>query len=876
MLHCRLADGRALEIRRSFGRDENRIEIRTSTGEDITRQYDQQRNGEVLFARTHFGIPKELYESVGIIRENMASEIHSRETIRDRIANLAHSGDEELSIRRSMSRLEEVLDSVGSERAPTKPFRQAMNLVRDLQSEQKALEERRVQFQEWLEERNRLAVEVRQLDSEHSRIRIALRQARRRDMVSKIESMEEMEGNISRLNGEIESLGAREDFPVESLDDLNRLVGARDSVARRLKEVRAEKETALSRLAQAESERGGLVDYAPLSESVESEKVTEWFVSYLSLSLQKDGLKKTSDRLKSDAADLEKRLGKLCPALADPESDWQSFAREAAEDEQSASRKCSVLAEQATQEKSKMALAVRTTFNRRFFAVVLLLAASVPFGLRFWAGFGSLPEWFDYAFGALCLALSVLMWVVAAKSAGEGLGAQAKIRDLELEQEKIRAEGEVKRKQLDGVIETSGRRDLDDFLAAAKKSEQDRRKLEDISSRLEETELQIQNHQRQSEETFRLLKESLAKAGLSCSPGNLKYQVDLLRTNLRRFRELDENYRRCRQEVDSLRTKETSLDGEHVEKCESIQILLAQAGVETPEEFRGECRKRQKSIELLEKRESRSREFKRLAEGRTLEQWKEALQEIESQKEGPVSEEVSIEEDRKTDTGSDMPRLPYLPTITELEEKERDVASRLSDARQGHARSVERVHGAFQNYRLLSEIDEDLSLAETQFRELERNRAALNIALETIEKLSRQQQEVLAPQLNAAVVQRFIRLSGRRYEEVKIDPDFQVWVRESDTGELRSADQLSRGTQDQLYFAIRFGILDLVSDGDESCPCLLDEPFAAYDKPRLLEAFKILSEESARRQLILFTCREDLLDIARQQEANIIRLNPEE
>ena len=187
MLQCRLADGRDLEIRRTFGRDENRIEIRTSTGEDITLQYEQQKNGEVLFARRHFGLPKELYESVGIIRENMASEIHNRETIRDRIANLAHSGDEQLSIRKSMARLEEMLESVGSERAPTKPFKQAMDLVRDLQSERKSLEERRVQFQEWLEERNRLAAEVRQLKSEHSRIRFSLQHARRRDMASKIE-----------------------------------------------------------------------------------------------------------------------------------------------------------------------------------------------------------------------------------------------------------------------------------------------------------------------------------------------------------------------------------------------------------------------------------------------------------------------------------------------------------------------------------------------------------------------------------------------------------------------------------------------------------------------------------------------------------------
>ena len=132
VLHCRTADGRDLEIRRFFGREESRLEIRTSTGEDITRLYGQQRNGEVLFGKHHFGLPKDLYESLGVIRENRAAELGSRATIRDRIANLAHCGHEDLSIRKSLDRLAETLESIGSERAPTKPYKQAIDLVRAL------------------------------------------------------------------------------------------------------------------------------------------------------------------------------------------------------------------------------------------------------------------------------------------------------------------------------------------------------------------------------------------------------------------------------------------------------------------------------------------------------------------------------------------------------------------------------------------------------------------------------------------------------------------------------------------------------------------------------------------------------------------------
>jgi DNA repair exonuclease SbcCD ATPase subunit len=872
MLRCRLADNRDLEIRRSFGKDENRTEIRTSTGEDITKQYEQQRNGEILFAKYHFGITKELFESVGIIRENRASEIRSRETIRDRIANLAHSGDEELSIRQSIAQIEEMLDSVGSERAPTKPYKQAMDLVRDLQEERKAFLERREQFQGWLADRNSLAGEVQRMDSELSRIRISLLKARHRDVAARIESLEDINGDISSLRERIETLGAREDFPTGRLEELNQLVGARDRIEERLEEVRAKKEESLSQLARAESDRRELEAYALLAENAESERITELFVSYMSLSLQKDGLKKTFDHLRNETEVLEKRLGRLCAALRDSKDDWQSFAREAAEDERIASQRCSVLADNALRERTKLADGVRTAFNLRLVAVLLLIIAVSPFVVGYTTGFEALTGWFGYGIAAGSVMFSLWLWLAAGKSANKGREAKQRIHALELEQDEVRKEGAVKRKELDEVIVNSGFQGLGDFLAAAKGSEQDRLRLADLEARLREVELQNHQQQEQSEETYRMLKDGLAKVGLSCSPGNLKFQIDTLRNNLRRFRELDAQYSRCRHETDSLAVEEKRLEEEYGQKFSQIKSLLDQAGVDTPQRFREECSKRKNSIELSEKVASHTREFGRLAEGRTLQQWKEALIEIEKQQKTSPPEENSIGENQTVEPGSDVPYLPYIPSVAELEEKERLLSSRLSDARQEHARAVERVNRAFENFRPLSEIDEDLVVAEKKLEELGRNREALSIALDTIEKLSRQQQEVLAPQLNAAVEQRFLRLCERRYEEVKIDPDFQVWLRETDTGELRSVDHLSRGTQDQLYFAIRFGILDLVSNPDEPSPCLLDEPFAAYDRPRLHEAFNILVEESALRQLILLTCREDLLAIAGQHNVNIIRI----
>jgi len=169
----------------------------------------------------------------------------------------------------------------------------------------------------------------------------------------------------------------------------------------------------------------------------------------------------------------------------------------------------------------------------------------------------------------------------------------------------------------------------------------------------------------------------------------------------------------------------------------------------------------------MEKEASLSREFQRLAGVLSLEQWNDQLQELLHQP-LPEYEMPPIDPDAN-ETVESEPLLPYLPSIQEAQEQEKDLLSQLAEAREEHARAVERVNQAFSNIRPSFEIDEDLALAEREFSGLELNKSALEMALEIIERLSKQEQEVLAPQLNAAVEQRFLRLCGKRYEEVKID-----------------------------------------------------------------------------------------------------------
>jgi uncharacterized protein YhaN len=466
--------------------------------------------------------------------------------------------------------------------------------------------------------------------------------------------------------------------------------------------------------------------------------------------------------------------------------------------------------------------------------------------------------------------LALFSFLRAARVRSRGRDIDRNISDLAAQQRSLRetagrAQAEVRQAMTDAGFAT-----IEEFLQAAKHAAHWRQKLADVQARAAASEQQRDQLISACEEIYEHLKDALASVGLNCSPGTLKAQIDVIRANLRARREAEARCRSLAEQLNAMELQTAALAAESRSLEEEIGSILQQGGVPSPQEFREACRKQLRAAELQQRLDSRFREFQRLSGGLTLQQWRENAARLRA--EAPVSADSPVP---PGDKGPDSePLLPYLPGAEEAEQDVQRVAAALAAAREDHARLHERVQRAFENTRPLPEIEEDLATTEAVLNDLSLNRQALETASETIQTLSRQQQEVLAPQLNNSVEQRFLRLCNGRYVEVKIDPDFQIWLRERADGELRSIDRLSRGAQDQLYFALRFGILDVIANGNEACPALLDEPFAAYDRGRMEEAFRILADESKRRQLLLFSCREDLLEIARNHSAHIIGVEP--
>lgn len=146
----------------------------------------------------------------------------------------------------------------------------------------------------------------------------------------------------------------------------------------------------------------------------------------------------------------------------------------------------------------------------------------------------------------------------------------------------------------------------------------------------------------------------------------------------------------------------------------------------------------------------------------------------------------------------------------------------------------------------LREAQEDDSDTDRLNQEI----AAWNMAAETIREASREIYGKWEGSLNRRVSQILGKITQGRYTRVFLDDSFQIRI--AAPSGILDVRQVSRGTMEQIYFALRMAAGELFSAG-EPVPVILDEAFVMYDDERLEEILRWL--EQGKNQVILFTCQ---------------------
>lgn len=154
------------------------------------------------------------------------------------------------------------------------------------------------------------------------------------------------------------------------------------------------------------------------------------------------------------------------------------------------------------------------------------------------------------------------------------------------------------------------------------------------------------------------------------------------------------------------------------------------------------------------------------------------------------------------------------------------------------------------------EVQEKAYLPISEELEIE----ALNLAMETIERLSGNIHNHVGEGLRRRTSEILSEITGGRYREVLLDAAFHMAVNTQDrTVPLAN---LSRGTMEQIYFALRMAAGELLC-GRERFPVILDDVFGMYDEERLAAVLKWLHKE--QRQVIISTCHKREMEILEKE-----------
>jgi uncharacterized protein YhaN len=79
---------------------------------------------------------------------------------------------------------------------------------------------------------------------------------------------------------------------------------------------------------------------------------------------------------------------------------------------------------------------------------------------------------------------------------------------------------------------------------------------------------------------------------------------------------------------------------------------------------------------------------------------------------------------------------------------------------------------------------------------------------------------------------------------------------------------LSRGTREQLYLALRFGLIDQFAERGGTLPVAVDEVLVNFDPARAREAARGFARLAQRHQVIAFTCHPWVVELMQAAEPN--------
>lgn len=176
----------------------------------------------------------------------------------------------------------------------------------------------------------------------------------------------------------------------------------------------------------------------------------------------------------------------------------------------------------------------------------------------------------------------------------------------------------------------------------------------------------------------------------------------------------------------------------------------------------------------------------------------------------------------------------------------------ISSKLQMYREKLAQIRGRLSTLGDIAELESAAEEYSLQIARLEQEYRCLTMAIDALDKANAQLQTRFSPQLNRVATEFFSILTNEKYQAIFVEQAMTLQTREAGEIPTRGTLNLSGGTLDQLYLAVRLAMHQLFLK--DAAPLVLDDALAFFDDQRAESAMKLLQKISKSTQIILFSC----------------------
>ena len=163
-----------------------------------------------------------------------------------------------------------------------------------------------------------------------------------------------------------------------------------------------------------------------------------------------------------------------------------------------------------------------------------------------------------------------------------------------------------------------------------------------------------------------------------------------------------------------------------------------------------------------------------------------------------------------------------------------------------------------------------------QLTENAREWSRLTLAGELLDRARQKFEKERQPGVIRHAQKFFTTITDQRYDRLYAPIGEQTITVMDQVGRSKQPSDLSRGTREQLYLALRFGLIREFGEHTERLPVVVDEVLVNFDPERAHRTADAFVDLSQTNQILVFTCHPEIAELFTTIDPNteVIEINP--